>query len=144
MKLTLLERFETSGHKNILGTHKSTIEFTKEGHLTKKGDCIIGVSSQIGCINLKQETKRELRKKQKIYLTLKSANLEDNFTGFGHPDLQLTDENDIVFRKSEFICGRTILISCSKASKDINRNLINNLKNPDSKITVEIYSILED
>ena len=33
------------GHKNLLGTHKNTLEFTKDKELTLNGDCIIGVNS---------------------------------------------------------------------------------------------------
>ncbi|GAH38768.1 unnamed protein product, partial [marine sediment metagenome] len=41
--------------------------------------------------------------------------------------LSLTDKKDIVFRKSDFVCDRTILIKCTKSSSELNRNLINKL-----------------
>jgi hypothetical protein len=37
------EFIEARGHKKIRGTHRTTFEFTKEAHLTERGDCIIGV-----------------------------------------------------------------------------------------------------
>ena len=37
--------FLAFGHKNITANHKTTLEFTKENSVTKKGDCIIGVNS---------------------------------------------------------------------------------------------------
>jgi hypothetical protein len=38
MELTAL------GHKNVLATHKTTLEFTKDDYLTKKGDCILAIN----------------------------------------------------------------------------------------------------
>ena len=35
--------FTAYGHKNILATHKTTIEFTKDKELSLKGNCIVGV-----------------------------------------------------------------------------------------------------
>jgi hypothetical protein len=67
--------------------------------------------------------------------------LFDEFYGYGHPKLLLTNQSDMVFRKSEYICDRTIMIKCTKASKDINRELIEILKNRNNKMTIEIFEI---
>ena len=37
-------KFTAYGHPYITATHKNTFEFTREKHLTLKGDCIIGVN----------------------------------------------------------------------------------------------------
>ena len=34
----------------------------------------------------------------------------------------------MVFRKSDYICDRTVLIRCSKASRDLNNKLIDKIK----------------
>ena len=36
---------------------------------------------------------------------------------------------DIVIRKSNFICGRTLMIHADKAAVDLNKDLINDLAN---------------
>jgi len=33
------------GHENIQATHKVTLEFTREAHLSKKGYCLIAVAA---------------------------------------------------------------------------------------------------
>lgn len=58
------------------------------------------------------------------------------FYGYGHKKLNLKNKKDIVFRKSNFICNRTVLIKCSKAAKDLNRDLINEIKKPHSKLII--------
>ena len=37
------ERIICRGHPLVRGTHPTTFEVTTEGHLTRQGDCIIGV-----------------------------------------------------------------------------------------------------
>ena len=142
MKLILQEKFEAYGHENIQGTHKTTLEFTKDCNLSKNGDCIIGIRSQQTCLNLKTNTKKVLLSSNKFLVRITVNHLIDEFIGYGNPKLSLRNKEDIVFRKSNFICDRTIMILCTKAAKDIDRNIINLLKDRDTKITVEIYSII--
>lgn len=42
----------------------------------------------------------------------------------GHKYLTLEDENDIVVRKSDFICPRTLAIGSDKAANDIPKDMI--------------------
>ena len=144
MKLTLQEKFEAYGHKNIRGTHKTTLEFTKDTNLSKNGDCIIGIRSQQSCLSLRANTKLALHSGNKFLVRMTVNHLIDEFIGYGSPKLLLSNKEDMVFRKSNFNCNRTIMISCSKAAKDIDRNFINLLKDSETKITVEIFSIIED
>ncbi|TFG23775.1 MAG: DUF371 domain-containing protein, partial [Promethearchaeota archaeon] len=48
--------------------------------------------------------------------------------------LELSSRSDIVFRKSDYICGRTVLINCSKASNQINKEIITCLKEPQTQV----------
>ena len=36
-------KFFIYGHENLLATHNTTLEFTKDSYLTKNGDCIVGI-----------------------------------------------------------------------------------------------------
>ncbi|MCK4287422.1 MAG: DUF371 domain-containing protein, partial [Candidatus Lokiarchaeota archaeon] len=58
------------------------------------------------------------------------------FYGFGNKELKLQDKSDMVFRKSDFICDRTVLINCSKSSNELSRELIDKLKNPERKLSL--------
>ena len=66
MILTIIERIYAWGHENILCTHNSTIEITKDKSLTKKGDCIIGVNASKACNDLTLEIKNQIRSGKKI------------------------------------------------------------------------------
>jgi uncharacterized protein len=47
--------------------------------------------------------------------------------------LSLLNQHDIVLRKTNFICPRTMSIGCDKASSDIQRQMVNLLQKPETK-----------
>ena len=122
--MTILEEIDAYGHENILCTHTTTIEITKENHLTKKGNCILGICASKACFDLNSELKKNLQKKKKFKISIKVDDLIDCFYGYGSIDLVLLDKNDMVFRKSNYICERTVLINCTKSSNELNRDLV--------------------
>src|SRR3989344_8780478 len=132
------ETITAKGHSLVKGTHKTTIELTKESHLTPRGDCIIGVSADKACVDLSEELKAQLREDKKFTIVLKVSSLEEKITGFGSPDLKLTNTHDIVLRKSSHIDGRTLLVKCNKACGDLSREFVNKLKNPYAKVEMTI------
>lgn len=134
--MELLEEINAYGHKNIMCSHKTTIELTKENHLTIKGNCILGINCSKACADLSSNLKDKIQNGKKIMVTIKVDDLKDQFYGYGNPKLTLLDEKDIVFRKSNFICDRTILINCNKASNELDKKLIEKLKIPGQKITL--------
>ena len=40
-----IDKITAFGHPNIVANHKTTLEFTKEKHLSPKGDCIVGINA---------------------------------------------------------------------------------------------------
>jgi len=132
----VLDRITAQGHRNLLCTHNTTIELTKDNFLTKRGNCILGVNSTKACKDLRKELKEYIRKGKKILVILKSDEFMDSFYGFGHQNLSLTHKREIVFRKSNYKCSRTALINCSKSSSELLKELIENLKKPTNKIKV--------
>ncbi len=124
----VLDKIKAYGHENILCTHETTIEITKEKNLTRKGNCILGINASKACNDLNKNLKQCIRKGKKIKVAIQSENYIDSFIGFGDKNLTLTHKNDIVFRKSDYISNRTVLINCSKSSKDLSRKLINEIR----------------
>jgi hypothetical protein len=59
--------------------------------------------------------------------------------GKGHEDLILTHKEDIVIRKSDFVCPRTLAVKCDKASDLIPREMVKLLQDPKTK---GIFSII--
>ena len=139
----ILEEIYAFGHNNILCTHNTTIEITKEKNLTKKGNCILAVNSTKACSDLNQNLKNQLKQGKKFKIVIKVRDQIDYFYGYGHSDLTLLDKRDMVFRKSNFICDRTVLINCTKSANELNRKLIKYLKNKDEKLSISIEKLNE-
>ena len=133
---------EFSGHKNIRSNHQKTIEITKESHLSVRGDCIVGVNAGLSCADLPAEIKERLCSfDAKVTIIITVEDHEFVIHGSGHPDLTLSHTNDIVLRKSDFVCPRTLAIKCDKTSDLLPREMVTLLQNPESRGT---FSILVD
>jgi len=124
------ETLNARGHPNVRSTHRNTFEFTKEGHLTPRGDCIIAVAADKGMGELSEEFKRELKtENRKLQIIIECGGIRETVTAYGHPGLILEHPTDMVVRKTEFICPRTLAIRADKAAKDLDRTLVEELKN---------------
>ncbi|MHA2007430.1 MAG: DUF371 domain-containing protein [Promethearchaeota archaeon] len=139
--MRLIEKINAWGHENILCTHNTTIEITKDNKITKRGDCIVAVNATKSCYDLTPDLKNLIQNGKKLKITLKVEDTQDFFYGFGNKKLSLLDRKNIVFRKSDFICDRTALINCSKSSNELNRELIDLLKHPKNELSIifEVY-----
>lgn len=123
-----------SGHENIRSLHKNTIEITKESTLTPRGDCIIGINAKFGCNDIPEKIKVKLRAtNSKVVFSIIVNDYIFTINGTGHRDLIFSDPNDIVLRKSDYVCPRTLAINCDKASDSIPRELIQLLQDPKTK-----------
>jgi len=127
------------GHENIQATHKSTLEITKEPQLSKKGDCIIGVSADKGIADLSLEFKESLRKKNaKMTMLIEAGEAAEVVNAFGSPRLILAHPTDMVVRKSSHICSRTLAIQADKAACDLSRKLVQKLRKPKQKVKITL------
>ena len=128
--LFMIFKILTKGHRNVTSHHRSTFERTKDPEIGPTADCIIGVDMDKTMLNFPQELKDEIaHSKTKITVELKTENGHDEITGFGHENLTLTHPTDIVIRKSDFTCPRTLMINADKAARDLDSSLIEDLKN---------------
>ncbi len=135
----MVEQVIAYGHENVTSRHKTTLEFTKDGEISKRADCIIGVKADKGIVDLSEEFKAKARSENAIIeLTISTNGVEEKITGRGHPELTFTHPTDMVARKSEYICNRTILIKADKSSNELNRDLIERLKDPEQRIEVSL------
>ena len=131
--------FYAYGHREVLSTHPSTIEITKETHLTPTGDCVIAVNASIGARDLPGDIKRGLTTPgARAQLVLKIGLLQFQVEGEGDPRLTLSHPTDFVIRKSGFICDRTLMIHANRSANDLPRAMVRLLQDPKNKLTIEI------
>lgn len=127
------------GHENIQATHKTTFEVTKEAQLSRRGDCIIAVSANKTMTDFSSEFKENLHKeKAKIMILIEAGDAAEVVNAFGSPRLILTHRTDMVVRKSNYICNRTLAIQADKAACDLSRKLAEKLRNPKQKVKITL------
>ena len=134
--MTILDTITAQGHQLIQCTHTTTIELTKDMYLTNNGTCILGIGASKACYDLNQHLKKKITSGGKITVIIKVGDVVDSFYGFGHKNLTFINKKDMVFRKSDYICDRTILIKCSKSSSELDRNLIKNLASSKERFSI--------
>jgi len=137
MKVT--EVIDAYGHENILSTHKTTFEITKEMQLTKRGDCIIAVKATKGPSDLPKEFKEAARKENaKMTIIIEAGTVKEVINAQGSSRLLFSHPTDLVIRKSDYVCGRTLAVKADKAACDLSRQLVEKLRDPNQKVRITL------
>lgn len=133
------------GHPNIKATHPTTLEVTREEHLTERGDCIIGVSASKAPRDFSESFKEALRSDRAVLVALIIVGgLMDVVLAQGSSRLLLDSPVKLVIRRSSFIEPATIGVKASKAARDIDRGIIAALRNPDTVVELKLYALRLD
>lgn len=132
------------GHRNVLGTHRNTIEVTRASHISRRADCIIGVEATKACYDLNDKLKDHIRSSGSLAFELRVGALSFAFTGVGIRELTLNDREEIVLRRSYFPSDRTAAVHCEAAAIDIPRPIIRLLQNPEQLGTLTIRALSSD
>ena len=127
-------KFYAYGHPNILATHKTTIEFTKDKEITLRGNCIVGVKADFEPEMLKKLAKNP--KNNGISITISNNKIHEAISAEINHDFD--DGMEFVIRKTDFISKRTFATGADKAAFELKRELIDFLKEKKNKIAVII------
>jgi len=112
---------------------------TWEPRLTTRGDCIVAVAAEMGVGGLDSTMKAAMRSRgAKIKLVLEACGIVFEISGRGDPGLTLTHMNDMVARRSNYICDRTVMVRADKAACDIPPPLLRLLKEPERAVNIEL------
>ena len=116
------------GHPLVLGTHPTTFEVTREDHLTENGNCIIGIAADKGCAGLSPSFKDVLAHDEAVLISrLASEGVVVEIQSCGSSRFTLDHPTDMVWRKSTFVCSRTIGIMSDRVALTLPRELMENL-----------------
>ena len=119
------ERVRGRGHSLVRATHPTTFEVTTEGHLTTRGDCIIGIRADRGAAGLSEEFRRVLADDRAILTTrLTAGGHSGEVLGRGSSRMTLAHPTDLVWRRSSFVDPRTVAIRCDRTAATLPRELV--------------------
>jgi len=114
--------FHAKGHPNIHATHKNTLEFTKENHVTPQGDCIVGICADFDTLALAAFVKKH----PLVKITITAGGISDNVVAKTNPEFH--DDKELVIRLGEHASPRTFAVRADKAAKHLKRELIDKIK----------------
>ena len=139
--MRITEKIRAYGHENVRSTHETTFEITKEKSLTERGDCIIAIGATKGVRELSLGFREAVKRKAaQITIAVEAGGVKEAIKARGTPRLLLTHPTDLVVRKSDYVCGRTIAVGADKAAIDFSRELVEKLKNPLQKVTITLVA----
>jgi len=127
--MRICEEINAKGHPLVSATHKTTFEITKEPYLTAAGDCIIGVAANKALSDLSTEFQSSLAHDDAILkTTLICEEYEIITMAQGSSQMSFTHATDLVWRRSSFVCERTIAIQSDMTAVLLPRDFISALK----------------
>jgi len=125
------------GHELVQSTHRTTMEITRDETLTRRGDCIIAVGADKGASDLSWRFKELAKRKDaEIVVVIEAGGLREVVRAMGDPRLTFTHPRDLVIRRSNYVCGRTVAVNADKAAKDLSRDLVNLLRDSNRIVRV--------
>jgi hypothetical protein len=131
------------GHENVRATHRTTLEITKEVHLSAEGTCIVAVSANKGLADLSSEFRNLMRQSNaELAVLLEAGKTVDLLKARGSSRLTLSHPTDIVIRRSQYTCDRTVAIKADKAACDLSRDVITKLRTPGQKVRITLTARL--
>lgn len=131
--------FKAKGHKNIKSKHKTTLMTTVDPEISTRGDCIIATGAEIGLSQLPEDIKKLAQDSETtITFVLETNNHRFIAVGKGHPDLTYEDPIDMVARKSNYVCGRTLMINSNMAAIDLPKELVDELGDPEIEVYIKL------
>ncbi|MBI5391111.1 DUF371 domain-containing protein [Candidatus Woesearchaeota archaeon] len=123
--------FTAHGHPNLRAMHPTTLEFTKEEHLTLRGDCIVGVRADFDS----QSLQKLFAGAQPLIITLTVGSVQEVVHATYNPSF--SHNSEMVIRLSTFADARTFAINADKAAKWLSRKMVEKLsKGADMEITI--------
>jgi hypothetical protein len=97
------------------------------------------VGAETGCAGLGGETRRALAVDgARVSIRILAAQERFEVRGIGDSRLPLSNQSDIVIRRSTYVDGRTLAVRADYAAVDIPRRIVETLKLADATGTLEI------
>lgn len=126
------------GHELVTLRHPTTLELTKDGDMTGRGDCILAVGASKSAHELNPMLKSALNEGARLLMRIECGSLSETILAKGSEGMTFSDNTSIVVRKSSYLDGRTVGILADKAARDIDRELASTLKEERNAVLIRL------
>lgn len=125
------------GHPLVSASHPTTFEVTAEMALTENGHCIIGIGADRGAAGLSPEFRRVLCHDDAVLTTILSCqDVSVTVRSEGSSKMTLGHPTDLVWRKSPFVCDRTVGIRSDRVAASLPSELVRYLKSGEELVVI--------
>jgi hypothetical protein len=124
------------GHPDIKATDNSGFAIVKAESPEKYRKAIIAVKANKSCRDFDKKFKNSLKSGKKVDVTIEAGGFEDKITAFCSPAFTLTNSEEIAVRKDDRIDGKTIGILANKSAAELNQDLVEKLRDPETKVKI--------
>jgi len=100
------------------------MEVTRDPEITRRADCVIGVSADKGLSDVASWLKSHLRLGLPVKITIEVRGASYSLVAFGDERLTFKSEREIVIRKSEYVDDRTLAIRATASARDLPRGMV--------------------
>jgi 16S rRNA (cytidine1402-2'-O)-methyltransferase len=125
-------RFVAHGHPRISGSHTKTVELTRDGEVTGRATCVVGVRSE-------HDDSALSRLRGDVEITLAVGGLTDTFTATMSPFF--LGDDALVFRRGPGLRGRTLAYDASKTAAEIDRALVRAMSDENAIVEVTVREL---
>ena len=133
------EEIIASGASAIIANNKNSFAIIKAKEIRLDKDSVIAVNANKAADGLNPEFKRSIKDiNKKLEITIEADGIEDIITAYGSPALKINSDKAVVVRKDDFIDGRVLAILADKSAADLDRSLIEKLKDPKTKVKITL------
>lgn len=130
------------GHRNIRATHPTTFEVTREEEVSPGGDCIIGVGADRAAADLGSDFRRIIsRSGAQLETRLRVQDLSILIHSLGSPAMTLRHPTDLVWRRSSYVCDRTVGIRSDFTAGTLPREMVALLRQGET-LVVELRAFI--
>lgn len=117
------------GHPHVRAAHPSTLEITCEHEMTPNGDCIIAVGADCSARDLPEEFRILLcRDDASLHTVFSCGGMSVEVRGQGSSSMTLDHPADMVWRRSCYVCGRTVAIGSDTTARMMPREFVEALR----------------
>ncbi|HUL62134.1 MAG TPA: DUF371 domain-containing protein [Methanocella sp.] len=121
----VFETVRARGHPNVTATHRSTFELTGDADIGPAADCIIAVRADRSAATLSDRFRAAAaRDDARVTAIIRCGGCSDTVIGRGSARMTFADDRSMVFRVSDFVCGRTVMVDADRAARGLDRRLV--------------------
>jgi hypothetical protein len=127
-------RGTAAGHANVRATHRKTLELVREGEISARATCVVGVGASL-------DEEALLRLRGRVEVTIAAGDLSATVRGRVNPAFRPGDP--LIVRRANAVTRDAVVIDADTAAADLDRELVAALASSDAVVEIRFRALDE-